>query len=113
MTVFVDDMYKYPMGQFRTRSGRIYKMSHLIATTEPELHRMAKRIGVARQWFQEKPSGNHYDITMSKRKLAIEYGALEVTMVQLISICWCLKHKVRFDSPEHAEKLRRKQSLGV
>jgi len=74
MTVYVDDMYKSSMGQF----GRM-KMSHMIADTENELHAMAALIGVARKWYQ----GDHYDIAMSKRDLAIAQGAKEVTMRQL------------------------------
>ena len=71
MVVYVDDMYRYPMGQF----GRM-KMSHMIADTEDELHAMAKKIGVARKWYQ----GDHYDIAISKRDLALEHGAKPITL---------------------------------
>lgn len=74
MSVYVDDMYRFPMGQF----GRL-KMSHMIADTDDELHAMADRIGVARKWYQ----GDHYDIAISKRTLAVQYGAVEVTLKQL------------------------------
>lgn len=77
MTVYVDDMYTVAMGQF----GRM-KMSHMIATEETELHAMARRIGVVRKWYQ----GDHYDIALSKRTLAIEAGAVEVTMKQLAAM---------------------------
>jgi hypothetical protein len=66
MTVYVDDMFKVPMGEFQTASGRVYKMSHMIADTEEEMHAMADKIGVKRGWYQ----GDHYDVTMTKRKLA-------------------------------------------
>jgi hypothetical protein len=82
MTVFVDNMGDYPMGQF----GRM-KMSHMIADTEEELHAMADRIGVARRWFQQKSSGDHYDISLTKRTLAVKAGAREVTMKQLAAMC--------------------------
>lgn len=78
MTVYVDDMYKYPMGQF----GRM-KMSHMIADTNDELHAMARRIGIARKWYQ----GDHYDICMSKRLMAIERGALAITLRELALKC--------------------------
>lgn len=74
MSVYVDDMHKYPMGQFRRM-----KMSHMIADTDDELHAMADKIGVARKWYQ----GDHYDIAISKRTLAVQYGAVEVTLKQL------------------------------
>lgn len=74
MTVYVDDMYKYPMGRYRRM-----KMSHMVADTEEELHAMAKQIGVARRWYQ----GDHYDICMNRRVLAVASGAVELTMIQL------------------------------
>lgn len=74
MSVYVGDMHKYPMGQF----GRM-KMSHMIADTDEELHAMARRLGLRRDWFQ----GDHYDIAISKRALAVQYGAVEVTLKQL------------------------------
>lgn len=73
MTVYVDDMHKYPMGRFQRM-----KMSHLIADTDAELHAMADKIGVARRWFQ----GDHYDIALSKRALAVAAGAVEITWRQ-------------------------------
>lgn len=42
--VYVDDMYKYPIGRF----GRM-KMSHLIADTTDELLEMVDKIGVDRK----------------------------------------------------------------
>ena len=74
MAVYVDDMYKYQMGQYRRM-----KMSHMIADTEEELHQMADKIGVARRWYQ----GDHYDICMSKRALAVQFGAKEIPIREL------------------------------
>lgn len=74
MTVYVDDMYRYPMGEF----GRM-KMSHMIADTEEELHAMAAAIGIARRWFQTK-SHPHYDISMGRRDMAIARGAVPVPL---------------------------------
>jgi hypothetical protein len=51
------------------------------------LHVMADKIGVARKWYQVAPSGDHYDIAMSKRELAIEYGAKPITCKQLAMMC--------------------------
>lgn len=66
MTVYVDDM--------RARFGRLI-LCHMIADTAAELHAMADRVGVARRWHQ----GDHYDIALSKRALAIAAGAVEIT----------------------------------
>lgn len=75
MAVFVDDM--------KASFGRM-KMCHMLADTDEELHAMADRIGVARRWWQspEKTSGSHYDIALSKRALALGFGAIAITMRQ-------------------------------
>lgn len=97
MTVFVDDMYTLPMGRFNRM-----KMSHMIATTEDELHAMADRIGVARRWYQ----GDHYDVSMSKRKAAIAAGAIPVTLRQLAYLnMWRRKTGILPDDPVAAEQL--------
>lgn len=67
--IYVDDM--------RAPYGRLI-MCHMIADTDDELHSMVDKIGVQRKWFQ----GNHYDIALSKRALAIENGAVPITMRQ-------------------------------
>ena len=68
--VYVDDM--------RAPYHRMI-MCHMIADTADELHSMAQRIGVARKWYQ----GDHYDICLQMRKLAVMNGAKEVTRMQL------------------------------
>ena len=77
MAVYVDDMYQYELGKY----GRM-KMSHMLADTDEELHEMAQKIGVARKWWQNKASGSHYDIAMSKREKALELGAIAITLKQ-------------------------------
>lgn len=80
MTVYVDDMYLYPMGEFTNpRTGRKMKMSHMVADTSDELHAMADNIGLARQHYQ----GDHYDVSMSLRRKAIEAGAVAITWREL------------------------------
>jgi hypothetical protein len=75
MTVYVDDM--------KAKYGRMV-MCHMIADTDEELHAMAEKIGVARKWWQspEKTSGSHYDIALSKRAIAVQLGAVEITWRQ-------------------------------
>jgi hypothetical protein len=53
-------------------------MCHLWADTREELHAMADRIGVLRKWFQQPPraSWEHYDICLTKRAIAVRYGAI-------------------------------------
>ena len=77
MAVYVDNM-KAPFKP-QHRPGRTYVMCHMIADTEAELHAMADRIGVLRKWYQ----GDHYDITQSKRALAVAAGAIELSRMEL------------------------------
>ncbi len=75
MAVYVDDM--------NAGYGRM-KMSHMLADSDEELHAMAFSIGVARKWWQSPAttSGSHYDIALSKKALAIEAGAVQITLRQ-------------------------------
>lgn len=97
MTVYVDDMYLYPLGQF----GRM-KMSHMIADKEDELHAMAATIGVARRWYQ----GDHYDVAMSARAKAVAAGAKEITLRQCSFMDYVRKSTGVLPPPEDAEWLR-------
>jgi len=73
MAVYVDDM--------RAPFRRMI-MCHMLADTVEELHAMADKIGVNRKWFQ----GDHYDICISKRTLAVKYGAVEITMREAVVV---------------------------
>lgn len=59
-------------------------MCHMLADSDAELHEMANKIGIAKKWWQspKKISGSHYDIALSKKALAINYGAIEITLRQ-------------------------------
>lgn len=52
-----------------------------------ELHQMADKIGLKREWFQNHPLHPHYDLRPSMRKLAVENGAVEVTKQELVKRC--------------------------
>jgi hypothetical protein len=43
-----------------------------------ELHAFAARLGLKRSWFQKSTSGPHYDLTASRRALAVGSGAVEL-----------------------------------
>jgi hypothetical protein len=54
-------------------------MCHLLADTREELLEMVDRIGVQRKWIQYKGTYlEHFDIALSKKKLAIQAGAKEI-----------------------------------
>lgn len=76
MSVYVDDVF-IPFGRM--------KMCHMIADTEDELHDMAARIGMKREWFQDG-SRPHYDVCKSRRLDAIQQGAIQVSIKELVAI---------------------------
>jgi len=57
----------------------------MVADTEEELHEMADKIGMRSAWFQAG-SRQHYDVSKGKRKLAIENGAIEITIKELVAM---------------------------
>ena len=92
MTVYVDTMKAKYRGMI---------MCHMIADTWEELHDMADKIGVQRKWFQK----DHYDICQTKKALAIKYGAVEVCMTELASMCERMKlTKEGCGKPEAAKR---------
>lgn len=72
MSVYVDDM-EAPFGRM--------KMCHMYADTHEELIEMANKIKVALKWIQypKHPIKEHFDICLSKKKLALEFGAIATT----------------------------------
>lgn len=69
MSVYVD--------KARIPYGRMV-MCHMVADTLDELHSMAERIGLKRDWFQAPPKASiaHYDVALGRRTKAIELGAI-------------------------------------
>lgn len=62
-------------------------MCHMIADTTEELLQMVDKIGVQRKWIQYPGTYNeHFDICLGKKKLAIEFGAIEVGFRELATI---------------------------
>lgn len=75
MAVYVDDA-KIPFGRM--------KVSHMIADSEEELHRMAANIGMQRSWFQSKASWPHYGVSLTRRQMAIDLGAKPISQRELV-----------------------------
>lgn len=73
MTVYVDELQRYPTKIRCFVAGSC----HLMADTVDELHELAQRIGLRREWFQPL-SSPHYDLTASKREKALAAGAVFV-----------------------------------
>lgn len=73
MPVYVDDAFV--QGDWGKWTGG----GHMQADTLDELHAFAARIGLRREWFQDRPDRperSHYDLTASKRDQAIYAGAI-------------------------------------
>lgn len=76
MSVYVDELVVW----YHARHRCFKKGScHLTADTLDELHAFAKRLGLRREWFQERSSAPHYDLSPPKRELALRLGAVFVT----------------------------------
>jgi hypothetical protein len=73
VTVYVD--------RARHRLGRMI-CCHMVADTAAELHAMAELLGMRRAWFQPL-SFPHYDISLTRRRVALRLGAVEIDRRQL------------------------------
>lgn len=76
MTVYVGPSI-YPYGSMI--------MCHMAADSLDELHMMAGKIGIPRRYFQEGKRP-HYDISKSKRKLAVLRGAVETDEQRIVEV---------------------------
>lgn len=75
MAVYVDDM--------RASFSRMV-MCHMIADSSEELLAMADTIGVDRKWIQAHGTyREHFDVCKSKRAMAVEAGAIEISQREL------------------------------
>ena len=74
MTVFID---QFPEGWGKWTGG-----GHLTTTNLEELHELAAKIGLKRQWFQNHGRFPHYDCQRRIRLLAIKAGAVEVGFIE-------------------------------
>ena len=80
MSVYVDALMRHGW----VLHGRATASCHMYADDVDELHAMAARIGMKRAWFQEHDRLPHYDLTPSRRALAVANGAVEQTGRQLV-----------------------------
>ncbi|WP_099470288.1 DUF4031 domain-containing protein [Stenotrophomonas maltophilia] len=76
MTVYVDQLQNLGLRM----SGRSVLSSRLFSDSMDlgELHALAERIGLRREWFRRCPRVPHYVVTENKRRQALLAGVLEV-----------------------------------
>jgi hypothetical protein len=80
VTVYVDDLSSSQM-QGHDR------WCHMLADTHEELTVMAARLKLRPEWIQNKGSTTeHYDLTASVRKRAVNFGAREITSTEVAGI---------------------------
>lgn len=70
MTVYVDDLRDYGFTDWRKG-----QWAHMWGDDPEELHRIARIIGLRREWFQERAGFPHYDLRPNKHKAALFFGA--------------------------------------
>jgi hypothetical protein len=111
MTVYVDDLVEWgAAGAYRgkdsaqaervgARHGHMW--CHMFADEEDcaELHAMARKIGMKREWFQR----GHYDLVPTKRAKAVALGAVEADRQKSVEI-WKRQRAVRMAAAEKAGK---------
>lgn len=72
MTVYVDN--GFAEGEWGVWNGG----GHMLANDLDELHGMAQRLKLKREWFQKDSTFAHYDLTKGKRHQALKIGATPI-----------------------------------
>lgn len=70
MTVYVDDPRDYGFTDWRKG-----EWSHMWSDNIEELHETADKIGLKREWFQDRARFPHYDLRPHMYLKALEHGA--------------------------------------
>lgn len=89
MSVYVDSM------RMPARVGRIQaNWSHLTADTAEELLAFASKLGLKASWLQNPGHiwKEHFDLTDTKRELALRLGAQPITMREACTL-WAAKRE--------------------
>jgi hypothetical protein len=82
VTVYVDDL------KIRTARYPRARWAHMMTDGDiEELHQMASRIGMKREWFQDHPIHPHYDVTQGRRIIAIKNGAVPISAQEIVRRC--------------------------
>lgn len=75
--IFVDDLFYWPgeVSDEARKHGRVWCHLWCDPGEEEELHKIARKIGLRREYYQVHKVLNHYDLVPLKRELAILNGA--------------------------------------
>ena len=83
MPVYVDPLAIFG-GENAPRCFRFKPSCHMYADSLEELHSLATKIGLRREWFQDQVLP-HYDLTEGKRFQAVRFGAIEKDWKHMLS----------------------------
>ncbi len=90
MSVYVDSLFvQQAKGSAAALVGKRngHQWCHMLADTNEELHAMAERIGMKREWYQCAGTAQaHYDLTPGRRAAAVAAGAIEVDRRGLVDV---------------------------
>ena len=79
--VYVDPLFtcqsREPQAR-RVGARHGHRWLHMWADKPEELHSMARKLGLRREWFQNHPHLPHYDLVPTKRAAALALGATEM-----------------------------------
>ena len=96
MSVYVDSAIHKMCGR---------RMCHMFSLDLAELHAMAARIGLKRQWFQNpltmRVAWPHYDIDVASRALALGFGAIACDRYQTLTIAAIIQGR-----PDKLQRIR-------
>lgn len=85
MACYVDKLFCLASKEkqaFKVGKKHNHMWCHMWADTEDELHAMAKKIGMKKEWFQNHGKLPHYDLVPTRRAAAIRYGAIEMSVLE-------------------------------
>jgi hypothetical protein len=97
--VYVDQLTQYykscytgtnPKQAIRVGNKNNHYWCHLVADSLEELNKFAIKIDLKLIWLQK----DHYDLTPTRRIMAIKNGAIEITRKQLVAILRKYRHKL-------------------
>jgi hypothetical protein len=74
------------------------------ADTQEELHEMAQAIGMKRAWYQDHTIVPHYDLVPTRRRKAIELGAVEYPLRK-----WMEEHRGFVEERIELRKAKKKR----
>jgi hypothetical protein len=85
MAVHVDALFVCPSSNaqaFRVGLRHGHQWCHLFCDPgdEEQLHMVARKVGMKREWFQNRPGFPHYDLVPPKREKAVTLGVTQTDL---------------------------------